>query len=250
MYQKVFITKHIIEIKEYSSLNLFNNSSDGDKSPPGTSLDYLENYERTCQARRDNIRRLVVMNFDSSSKFITFTFKDTNKFDIKNPVECNSEFRKFMYRLRRLFPKIKYIAVIEFQDKNDRGAVHYHMICDLPFIKKSVLEKLWGLGFIKINAIDKVDNIGAYVIKYATKDNGDERLQGIKAYNCSKGLERPIEIKSWHSGSSKLLDEVLELIKNKKPVYHNDYEVQLISDKQGSNDLTIKVGYTQFNLNR
>lgn len=250
MYQKVFISNHIIEIKEYSNLNLTPGSYQGEKAPPGTSLDYLDNYEKTCQLRRDNIRRLVVINFNKKSKFITFTFKDTKSFDIKNPKECNHEWEKFMKRLKRLYPKIKYISVLEFQDKNDRGAVHYHMICDLPFIKKSILEKLWGLGFIKINAIDKVDNIGAYVIAYATKENIDERLQGIKAYNCSKGLERPIEVKSWHSGSSKLLEEVLELIKNKKPVFQSNYHVAINNGSPDSNDLNIQVGYSQFNLNR
>lgn len=60
------------------------------------------------------------------------------------------------------------------------------MISNLPYIAAKELENIWSNGFIKINAIDKVDNLGAYVIKYMTKDHADERLQGLKAYNCSK----------------------------------------------------------------
>jgi hypothetical protein len=249
MYQKVFITKHIIEIKEYSSLNLSSSVYEGIKAPPGTSLDYIENYKKTCQDRRDNIRRLVIMNFDSNSKFITFTFKSNLGFNIKDPIACNKHWDIFMKRLRRLYPKIKYIAVIEFQDKNERGAVHYHMICDLPYIKKSVLQELWQVGFIKINAIDKVDNIGAYVIKYATKDNGDDRLQGIKAYNCSKGLKRPSEIKSWEAGATEMLKIIKELIKDKNPVYQSTYKVAL-NGSQDSDTKDITVSYCQYNLIR
>ena len=48
--------------------------------------------------------------------------------------------------------------------------------------------------FIRCNKIDNVDNVGAYVTKYMTKDNTDESYKVEKSYFSSKGLFKPIEI--------------------------------------------------------
>jgi hypothetical protein len=163
-------------------------------------------------------------------------------FDIKDVKQCNQAFKLFILRLRYIYPDLKYLAVLEFQDKNDRGAVHYHMICNLPYIKKNELSEIWGNGFIKINAIDKVDNVGAYVIKYMNKDIDDDRLQGLKAYNCSKGLQKPLELKSWDARipDYELRKQLYELMDEKSPSYATTYE----SDKAG------KIEYRQYNLQR
>ena len=70
-----------------------------------------------------------------------------------------------------------------------------------PYIKNNKLQEIWGNGFVKINNIDNVDNVGAYVSEYlrqAEKGQGhnleDDRLQGRKSYFSSKGLFKPIEI--------------------------------------------------------
>lgn len=38
---------------------------------------------------------------------------------------------------------------------------HYHLLCNLPFISAKTLQEIWGNGFIRINKIDDVDNVGA-----------------------------------------------------------------------------------------
>ena len=44
-------------------------------------------------------------------------------------------------------------------------------------------------GFVDIKIMDDgVDNIGAYLIKYMTKDVSHEAFKGHKAYLCSKGF--------------------------------------------------------------
>ena len=63
----------------------------------------------------------------------------------------------------KLNQKIKYLAVIEFQE---RGAVHYHVLSDIPYIPQKELQDIWGHGFVYINAVKHVDNIGAYIVKY------------------------------------------------------------------------------------
>lgn len=205
-----------------------------------TGIHKEENYKNTQKARRTRIRQLITMNFDSTSKFITFTFDCQRDFDIKDVKACNQYWKKFILRLKYRYKNLKYVAVVEFQDKNDRGAVHYHMICNLPFVKKTELQEIWGAGFVKINAIDKVDNIGAYVVKYMQKDIDDTRLQGLKAYNHSKGLEEPVELKSWDGNANIAQSEINALVNEKKPSYTAMYE----SSKAGI------VTYTQYNLNR
>lgn len=137
---------------------------------------------------RNTLRRLALANFGSKSKFLTLTFEE-NMTDLD---KANKEFKRFIRNIKRNLGDFKYIAVIEFQN---RGAIHYHVLLDIEvYIPHEKLEKWWGNGFIRINSIDHVDNIGAYVIKYMTKEDADERLIGKKSYQCSKNLERPREL--------------------------------------------------------
>jgi hypothetical protein len=167
-----------------------------DKSMSQGDKDNRKFFERVEEKQREEknlmrsklqLRRLINANFDEGSKFYTFTFAD----NITDLDVANKEWKKFVQRMRRRFDGFKYVAVIEFQK---RGAVHYHMIADLPYIKTKEIADIWGNGFVKANRIKHVDNVGAYVIKYMSKDLHDERLVGRKAYQCSKGLEKPQEI--------------------------------------------------------
>lgn len=248
MFVKVVQTKHVIEIYEYEHLNI-NPDFDPDRADYGESVNALENYKMRNQIRRDMIRRLAIENFDTSEdKFVTLTFRDNPKLDITDVKACNAEFKKFIQRLKRRIAKsvgttefvLKYLAVIEFQDKNGRGAVHYHMLINLPYIKQKSLEAVWGLGFVFINAIDHVDNLGAYVIKYMTPDTEDPRLKGLKAYNCSKHLERPKLLKSWDLDENVNLQAYLDSLPKEKVVYRAKYK----TEQSG------KIAYSQVNLKR
>lgn len=236
-YEKIIISGHILEVTTYEKLN-----TSGGGARDGTGEHKENNYKQTQRRRRNKIRQLITTNFDSSSKFITLTFNNSMDFDITDVKQCNLAFQRFIKRLKYKYSELKYVAVLEFQDKNDRGAVHYHMICNLPYIKKSELAEIWGNGFVKINAIDKVDNVGAYVVKYMQKDIDDDRLQGLKAYNCSKGLQQPLELKSWdvRISDDELRKQLYELMDEKSPSYATTYE----SDKAG------KIEYRQYNLIR
>lgn len=241
-YYKVIKTNDIIEIMSYEKLNVRGGPPDTQGIKKGEGKDILENYSRTQKYRRDMIRRLITQNFKTEgSKFVTLTFKNGLGFDIKDVKECNRQFKKFIQRLKYRYPNLKYVAVIEFQDKNSRNAVHYHIICNLPYIKKIELADIWGLGFVHINSIDNVDNLGAYVVKYMNKDLDDLRLQGLKAYNCSKGLERPIEFKSW-CGVHEFMDLkcIIKDLEEKKPVYEKSYTSEHAGD----------ITYSQYNLSR
>lgn len=228
----MIISGNIVEIFEYENLNTKCPDRDMNEVRQGSGKDEAENYQKRQRERRQTVTRLINCNFSPGDKFLTLTFSD-NKTDVK---ECNKYFHDYTKRMRRKYPGFHYVAVIEFQE---RGAVHYHLLCKQPYIPQKQLLKLWGHGHVWINRIDHVDNLGAYVVKYMSKELDDSRLKGLKGYNCSEGLQRPMELKSWkkdpiHQTFLKLhLDE-------KKPVYTSTYT----SDHLG------QVGYAQYNLIR
>lgn len=176
----------------------------------------------TLRARKA-IRRLINANVGQYYKpngspyppiFATITFKE-NIQDIK---QANYEFKKFRQRLEyQQQIKLKYLVVVEFQQ---RGAIHYHAIFfNLPYLSTNEIAAIWRNGFIKLNRIDEVDNIGAYVCKYLGKDLEDDRLAGQKSYFCSKGLKKPTEITN-----KKEIDQLLAGLSEKSIRFENTFE--------------------------
>lgn len=234
-YEKITVSGNIIEITRYEKLN-----TKGGGARKGDGADREHNYQQSQRRRRNAIRQLICSNFDAGSKFVTLTFDNDRPFDIQNVQACNKHFKLFVQRVRRKYPGFQYVAVIEFQDANGRGAVHYHMISNLPYIAKEELADIWQGGFVKINRIDKVDNVGAYVIKYMTSDMDDTRLQGENAYLHSRGLKEPTELKSWNDAHVEAIREMEKELQEKTPSYSAKYE----SDSAG------KIEYCQYNLTR
>lgn len=158
----------------------------------------------TVHRARSKLRRTISANvwrwYDEKGnairpKFLTLTFRE----NIKEFEKANYEFTKFVQRLNEAFygrkckSQLKYLLVPEFQK---RGAIHYHVIFfNLPYIEEKRLRLIWNQGFIKINSISEVDNVGAYICKYMGKGNDDDRLHGKKCFWGSRGLLKPSEVK-------------------------------------------------------
>ena len=144
---------------------------------------------------RLRIRRLIACNsgqFDGfTDKFVTFTFAE----NITSLKEANEKWRKYIMRLNyHIGHSLKYVSVVEFQK---RGAVHYHAVFfNLPYINNDELAKIWSHGFIKINAVQHIRSIGAYVSKYLQKGVVDARLFNEKCYFTSRGLRKPVVIRT------------------------------------------------------
>lgn len=191
--------------------------------------------QKNIMRTRNTVRRLILSNFDTTAKFWTFTFDDKKvPSEISRDIESSNRLWKaFIQRMRRRYPNFKYLAVLEFQK---RGAVHYHCLCDLPYVKQRVIQDIWGNGYVSVNRIKHVDNLGAYVVKYMTKDLTDDRFFGSKTYQCSKGLERPLEYRG--KDADKLI-EALEL-GQKKEVFTNHYESEYLG----------QIVYKEYNLLR
>lgn len=201
---------------------------------------------------RNSLRRLVLNNFSNQSTFLTLTFQE----NLTDLTKANQVFKRFVKYMKEDLSKVwgkgfKYVAVVEFQK---RGAIHYHLICDLPrYYRYSKVRDRWrqaitalgvsGTGSTKQHRIDKVDNVGAYVVKYMTKAGADERLIGKKLYQTSRGLTKPIE-KAYSIDSPEALQALLStfgVTESTKKVYHSSY---MDSYTTGT------VEYSEFNLER
>jgi hypothetical protein len=121
--------------------------------------------------------------------------------------------------------KFKYLKVIEFQ-KNER--IHFHILCNLPYIDQWELQKSWGNGIINISKIDKLNevldginfkitderNLKYYKMQqYLSKEvkKTSKYISGNQLYTNSNGLNKPIRI-----NNPRLLDYVRGLIKELK----------------------------------
>lgn len=197
-YAKIIIAGSIIDYTEYTQLNVENDPINAREKRETTEncegLFADENYAKTQRYRRSKVRQLINANYDSNSKFITLTHRE-NTVDLP---KAQRKFKIFIKELRKTYPDLKYVAVIEFQK---RGSIHYHMICNLPYVPAKYIENKWKQGYVKINKIKHVDNIGAYVTKYMTEDMDDKRLQGKKAYNHSQNNTKPMLLTSWKNSS-------------------------------------------------
>ena len=180
----------------------------------------------TFQKARKEVKRLINTNLHQwtdeeenrlNSKFLTLTFKD-NVTDMK---WANREFSKFIQRLSyNLAYKIKYLTVIEFQK---RGAVHYHaVIFNMPYMPVREVQRIWGHGFVKLNKIDNIDNVGAYVCKYMTKTD-DDRLVGQKMYFKSTGLLQPEVVTDF-----KTVQMWKGIFDGRKPAFETEFDAPYI----------------------
>lgn len=229
--RKLVVAGNVLECYSYEKpiIKGITKKKAGRANAPNTTEEEKQiNRGKTANRAKSTVRRYANANPDLK-KFLTLTFAD-NVTDLNY---ARYEFDKFVKRLKTLHKRLKYICVVEFQE---RGAVHFHVLCNLPYIEVNELARVWKHGFIKLNRINNVDNVGAYITKYMTKDNIDERLVGRKCYTMSKNLKEP---KSFTE--EKEIEEILENLEGVKRVYTAEFEsehygkivyTQIVCDKR------------------
>lgn len=253
-YKKVIVSGNVIEVYYYQfpPLNGSDNENDDYNALDleNTEVEKIDRVEerrqQTVRDSRNKARRLALSNFKSGDKFLTLTFdpKRFNDSDLRDINFVDDEFKKFMKRFNyRTKQKIKYIAVREFHRS---GRLHLHMICDWD---KKILDenenrklerwlglKVWQNGFVDIKTLDSVDNVGAYLIKYMTKNIAVEFFKGKKIYLSSRGLIQPYEYRGHEA------DTLIQTynLKQKKEVFTNSYDSEYLG----------KITYKEYNLNR
>ena len=210
---KAIISGNVIEIFDYEDTQL---SRKGEASKIRLEKESVEPTEEEKKSKRqENLRRArkgLIRQINANvgdhgqerAKFLTITNNEEHVvFDLKTG---NYELKKFIQRLEyELKVKLQYTAIARFQDgdrpggtvKGGRdGVIHHHIVIyNMPFVPQKKLASIWGRGFVWINAIDDVDNLGVYVVEgYMGKEIDDERLNGQKHYFASRGLVKPREV--------------------------------------------------------
>jgi hypothetical protein len=224
-----------------------------------------------------NLRAMINANVTSSEDvlFCTLTYKNQSCTNcdfqpMNNREKAYLDFNNFSHKLYRYFSNngIKKPRIISVIEPQETGAWHFHFICfwdkgQRKFIPNSVIEKLWGQGFTKIEKTKGVDNLGSYLSAYLTdlKQEGhmaEKRARlpyypiGIKLWRCSRNCLRPYSfwsseevIKKDLKGATLRSLEVCSLVIKKK---------QTIPDGVTANDLIERICTTtivrkEYNLN-
>lgn len=181
---------------------------------------------------KTEIRRIVNSN-PQLNKFMTLTFaKSTTDLG-----QANYIFNQFIKRITYRYPDFQYLAVPEFQKDTDHwgrkkeagGSVHYHLLCNLPYIEMDALEYLWRQGMVNIRETSKVNNLGAYMSKYLGKELFSGRMFGKKKYFRSQALSEPIEILGWHA-----LKFVERYLLSLTPVFEKTFKSEWIGEVEYS----------------
>jgi hypothetical protein len=172
---------------------------------------------------RKEIRRRINSN-PQLTKFLTLTFGD----NITDIATANRKLNLFSQRAKDRWKEFQYLAVPEFQKS---GRVHYHLLCDLRYVKSQDIEKVWGEGFINIRRL--YGNLGWYLCKYLNKDMFDKRMFRKKKYFCSQDLKKP-----------------MEMVGKKVKVYleKNSYNLKIIRETNFHNEFIGEVEYKLLNF--
>lgn len=215
--------------------------------------DTVKNRREVLNKSRNNIIRLVNCNPDLMT-FISLTYKENMQDLPSSKVHLN----KMCKELQRDFQGFKYLYVLELQG---RGAIHYHMLCNLPvpvdtakskqlkpegqkLLERQFHETYWEYGWVDIRDLSQEGNTnaGLYVSVYLIEDLFDVDLQGSKCYGYSRNLNKPIERTSL---TAKKPYEVPEIFEGYELKYASSYNMQYESDRE-----TIKSQVNYFDMYR
>lgn len=223
---KVVISGPMVEVYEFEKGVTTGFRGRGGR-PKALKPPNIQQRRQTLNRARKAIQRLSFANFDINDKFITLTLSETQP-SIK---QANKDFKHFIQKLHYRFGDFRYLAVLQLQR---RGAVHYHMLADLPYINSQVLSTLWDKGSVNIQGIRQVGNVGEYITCHLGNDPYDTRLYGQRLYFTSRNLKKPVT----HRGDKAA--EIAQGVKTNKEVaawnFQNPYQGQ--------------VNYLEFHLNK
>lgn len=219
---------------------------------------HIENRSQSYNSLRQTfkkIRYLINNNFTGRKNelFVTLTYAE-NMTDTKR---LYTDMKKFMKRLRYKYNDVSDIDFISVVEPQGRGAWHIHVLLRFNalssvFVSSHELAELWGHGFITIERIQEVDNIGAYLSAYLadvelTSDNIHKAVQedmeiiekeldgekkkfvkggrlhmypsGMNLYRKSKGITFPERKKMTYKNAKKIVGSA-------QPHYSKRYEIE------------------------
>lgn len=131
----------------------------------------------------NRLRELINTNFNGSSNelFITLTYRgDLQTNDTKKVYE---DYKNFMKRLKYKFRDLSTIDYINVLEPHASGNFHMHALLrfndvESIFIPNTELAEIWGNGFVSVQSMKHVDNIGAYVSAYLSDIEVSDSYEG------------------------------------------------------------------------
>lgn len=239
--RKAVLSGSILELYDYEiflDYNFEKNTSGSGRVRDKTEDEKLAILQRSLSRTRKHLTRLINANsrewYDDAGvpfepKFLTLTFKE----NLTDLTIANKHFtyflKRFNYQLTHTKANhFKYAVVPEFQK---RGAVHFHAVLfNLGWFDANELAEIWEHGFIKLNKVETVRNVGTYMTKYLSKDALDERLRGRKRYFASRNLHTPTVVRTQF-----LADKIFDLVATLPVEYERDFK----SEYQGMTNYRI-----------
>lgn len=214
--EKVVICGDFVEYVRYvNPINLEKNNTKKLKDKNSAKRD--DNLFRA----RQSIRHLIWCNQTQYTKFVTLTYEKT-ELDYDNVIY---DFKQFIKKLRRRGYNCPYLWITEHQKsrglkENNEGSLHLHcLIFTDEFIPFSAINECWGFGSTDIHSVRSINNLGAYVCKYLTKE--EFTLYHKHSYHCSRGLKKPVTIANDGYIGDYAIFEYSELFKNFDFYYSN-----------------------------
>lgn len=273
-------TNHIFEVQYMGKMNTKNMIRKIDKDhyvhiDTGEVFDFDHSDSRADSYKElrktfKKLRYLINNNFVGSDNelFITLTYAE----NMRDTDRLYTDFKKLVQKLRYKYGDLDYISVVEPQA---RGAWHMHVLVKFyredmqrAFISNPDLNQMWGNGFVRINRLQGVDNIGAYLSAYLCDvelDEDDIKMvhqafkskakiekkgnkmilkgqrvsmypPGINIYRKSKGIEFPDRQKMMYIDAKKIIG-------SGTPDYVKRYDVEV-------EDFTNTIIFENYNLKR
>ena len=215
------------------------------------------------------LRYLINANFTGATNelFVTLTYAEQTN----DHLQVGKDYDKFLKRLRYEYGSVDAIKVLE---PHASGNWHMHVLFRFNamrnvYIPNDTLAKIWGLGYVKIQSLKNVDNIGAYVSAYLTdievtsenilgfaaagKEHDikqvDDKIfvkggrlpfykSGVNIFSKTKGIKYPERIEMTYAEAKKIVGAAT-------PHYKKSIA---ISDEE--KDFSNVITYEQYNLKR
>lgn len=278
----VTVTKmnHIVEVQYLEKRNTKSHIKKLDKdrfvelsSGEVKEFEHIENRKESLDSLRKTfkkLRYLINNNFEGKANelFITLTYRGDQQTNDTKKVYV--DFDKFIKRLRYAYKDKTTIDYINVLEPHASGNFHMHVLMrfnDLEaiYVPNDELAEIWGNGFVKIQSLKNVDNIGAYVsaylsdidvtdhenvenMDYTEKEvNGQKKKfvkggrlhmypPGVNIFRKSKGIVYPERENMRYKYAKRIVGSA-------KPHYSKTYHVE-------TEDFENTIYYEQYNLKR
>lgn len=228
-----------VEVYKYSVAQEYKFEGNNKTGRKGKGKSNVEkNRKETLNKARNNIIRLINCNPDLTT-FITLTYAD-NMQDLQL---SKYHLKAFFKMMQEDFVNFKYLYVLEFQR---RGAIHYHLLCNLyvpvetaklkeykqegqKILENQFHDMYWQHGFVDIRDLKQEGNtnVGLYVAVYLVEDLYKLDLGGARCYGYSRNLNRPTERKALVTLRP---DEVLAEYRMYDLQYASNYSMTYVKD--------------------